>query len=125
MLLEEVLKSCILFILPSPGFLLAGFHGQVPGIAEQRTVGVGALVQLTTENFCIKPTIIIDVFGGTEICQSKALLPFSTSHNLILWPVDSELTSGNAVDGKQGSSSVLVTLNALKGRTCDIVNMLQ
>ena len=121
--LHEVSELCILFILPSPDFLSAGFHGQVPGIVEQRTIWVGALVQLTTENFWISPTIIIDVFGGTESCQSKALLPFSISHNLIRWPTDSALTSGNAVDGKQGSSSVLISVNALKGGNSDIVDI--
>ena len=87
-------------LLPSPDFLSAGFQGQVRGIAEQRTIGVGAIVQLTTENFWIRPTIIIDVFGWIKSCQSKTLLSFSLFHNLRCWPTDGALTSDNAVDGK-------------------------
>ena len=124
-MLHEFLDLCILFVFPSPHFLPTGFRGQVPGIVEQRTIWVSALVELATENFWIRPTIIIDVFGGTESCQSKSLLPFSISHNLIRWPMDSALTSGNAVDGKQGSSSVLISVNALKGGNSDIVDILR
>ena len=122
--LHELLELCVPFLFPSPDFLLAGFRGQVPGIAEQRTIGVGALVQLTTEKFWIRPTIIINVFGGTESCQSKALFPFSLSDNLVSWPMDGALTSGNAVDGKQGSS-VPISTNALKGGDSDIVDILR
>ena len=63
-LLHEFLELCINFILSSPDFLLAGFRGQIHGIQEQRTLWVGTFVQLTTENFWIRPKIIINVFGG-------------------------------------------------------------
>ncbi len=81
--LHEVLELCVPFIPPSLDFLLASFRGQVPGIEKQRTFGVGALIQLTTENFWIRPTIIIDVLGGTESRQSKTLLLISLSHHLM------------------------------------------
>lgn len=112
---HEEFVFCYLFLSPYPHFLPAGLHGQVPGIAEQRTIGVGALVQLTTENFWIRPKFRIEVFGGTERFQSGALISFSLFHNLRCWPTGSALTSDNAVDGKidgkGGSSSVFISGN--------------
>ena len=123
--LHKFLDLCIHLFFTSPDFLPTGFRGQVPGIVEQRTIWVSTLVQLTTENFWIRPTIIIDVLGGTESCQSKALLSVSLSHHVMRWPMDGALTSGNAVDDKQGPSSVLISVNALKGGDGDIVDILR
>ena len=86
---------------------------------------IGAIVELLTKNFFIKPTIIIEFCQGTESCQSKTLVSFSVSYNLIRWPRDDVLTSGNAVDVRKGSSSVLIATYALKGGNGDIVDILR
>ncbi len=123
--LHEFVEFCFLFMFPPLDALPASFRGQKPGIVKQRTIRVAAFVQLILENFWIRPAIIIDVFGGRESCQSKTLLSFSLDGTLIRWPMDSTLTSGNAVDGKQGSSSVRIAVKALKVGDSDIVDILQ
>ena len=121
--LYEVFDFRIPFVFPSLDSLPASFRGQVPGILKKRTIGVAAFVQITTENFWIRPAIIIDVFGGAERCQPKALLSFSLSRTVMRWPMDSTLTRGNAEDGKEGPS-ILIYVNAPKVGDSDIVDVL-